>query len=312
MEILLLDGALGTELARRGWDVTDSLWSARVLLDHPEAVEQVHLDYLEAGARCITSGSYQVSFAGFEKVGMPREAATTALAQSVDIAKKARARFLEKHPDSKWPVIAASVGPYGASLADGSEFHGKYRSSPAELLDFHLQRLSCLSKAEPDIFACETIPSWQEAQILLEALQSFPQIPAWFSFTCRDELRTVHGELISDCAKGLSSHSRVSAIGVNCTAPEHVSSLISEIRANTPKPIVVYPNSGQTWDAETRSWLGKASVNSWEQRAVEWVQQGATWVGGCCGTTPDDIRQMRASLEKNFPAAFAHEKSASA
>jgi homocysteine S-methyltransferase len=312
MELLLLDGALGTELARRGWDVTDSLWSARVLLDHPEAVEQVHLDYLSAGARCITTGSYQISFEGFEQVGFSRHEAAKALMQSVEIAKRARARFLEKLPPASLPIIAASVGPYGASLADGSEFHGNYNCSYAELLAFHAQRLFCLAKAEPDLFACETIPSWQEAEALLESLLPFPQIPAWFSFTCRDGLRTAHGELIADCARSLSAHSQVAAIGVNCTAPEHVISLIAQIRANTQMPIVVYPNSGQTWDAASRSWLGKASANSWEQRAVEWVKQGATWLGGCCGTTPDDICQIRAALQRNFPAALAHEKSATA
>ncbi len=310
MELLLLDGALGTELARRGWDVTDSLWSARVLLDHPEAVEQVHLDYLSAGARCITTGSYQISFEGFEKAGFSRQTTADAFFQSVEIAKRARSRFLEKQPPGTLSMVAASVGPFGASLADGSEFHGNYNSSFVELLAFHTQRMFCLAKAEPDIFACETIPSWPEAEALLQALLPFPQIPAWFSFTCRDGLRTAHGELIADCAKSLSAHSQIAAIGVNCTAPEYVSSLIAQIRANTQKPIVVYPNSGQTWDATTRTWLGKASAHSWEQRAVEWVQQGATWLGGCCGTTPQDIREIRNALQKNFPAALAHEKSA--
>jgi homocysteine S-methyltransferase len=146
----------------------------------------------------------------------------------------------------------------------------------------------------------------------LQALLQFPDIPAWFSFTCRDGLHTVHGELISHCANSLSGHPQVAAIGVNCTSPDHISSLISEIRRQTDKPIVIYSNSGQTWDATARNWIGKPSPHSWEQRAVQWVQQGANWIGGCCGTTRETIRHIRAALELNFPSAFDHEKSASA
>lgn len=309
MEILILPGGLGTEMARRGFDVSDSLWSARVLIDHPEVVERIHLDYLEAGARCITTASYQISFAGFEKVGMTRQDAANALALSVEIAKRARARFLSKHPGEKTPLLAASLGPYGAALADGSEFHGNYRTGYAELLAFHAQRISCLSKAAPDLFACETIPSFAEAEVLLRALLPYPETPAWFSFTCCDGLHTAHGESIGDCAKELSKHSQVVAIGVNCTAPDHVTSLIEQIRKHSEKPIQVYPNSGQIWDASTRNWQGKACEASWAQRAVEWAHHGATWIGGCCGTTPETIQQIRTALQAEFPAAFLHEKS---
>jgi len=310
MPILILDGAMGTELARRGLDMSDSLWSARVLLEHPEAIEQIHYDYLQAGADCITTASYQVSFPGFEKAGKTREATVLALTESVRVAKQARARFAKKVERRRLPLVAASVGPYGASLADGSEYHGEYACSPTELLTFHLQRIFCLSAAEPDLFACETIPSWEEAEILLQALEQFPQMSAWFSFACMDGQHTVHGERIRDCAKALAAEKQVAAMGVNCTAPQHVSSLVSELRAETDKPIVVYPNSGQTWDAKSRSWLGKTSPQSWEDSAVEWYERGASWIGGCCGSTPEDIRRMRATLEKKFPEAFEESRAA--
>jgi homocysteine S-methyltransferase len=310
MRILLLDGAMGTELARRGWEVSDSLWSARVLLEHPEAIEQIHYDYLEAGADCLTTASYQISFAGFERAGKTREATALALTESVRVAKEARTRFVNKSGQKREPLVAASVGPYGASLADGSEYHGNYTCDQMELLTFHLQKMYCLGAADPDIFACETIPSWAEAEVLLEALHQFPQFPAWFSFACKDGEHTAHGERIGDCARGLAVEHQVAAIGVNCTAPEHVDSLIAEIRSETDKPIVVYPNSGQTWDAQTRSWRGKSSGQSWDASAVSWFEHGARWIGGCCGSTPEDIRQMRAALEKKFPEAF--EKAAAA
>ncbi len=211
MQILMLDGAMGTELARRGWDVSDSLWSARVLLEHPEAIEQIHYDYLHAGADCITTASYQVSFAGFEQARKSREATVLALTESVRLAKQARARFANSLGRRREPLVAASVGPYGASLADGSEYHGNYGCGPDELLRFHLQRMFCLSAAEPDLFACETIPSWEEAEILLQAVHQFPHLSAWFSFACKDGQRTVHGELIRDCARALSAERQVVA-----------------------------------------------------------------------------------------------------
>jgi homocysteine S-methyltransferase len=306
MQILILDGAMGTELARRGWDVSDALWSASVLLKHPEAIGQIHYDYLRAGSDCITTASYQVSFAGFEKAGKSREATALALTESVRIAKQARTRFANELGERREPLVAASVGPYGASLADGSEYHGNYGCTPEKLLTFHLQRMFCLSAAEPDLFACETIPSWDEAEVLVEALHQFPQLPAWFSFACRDGQHTVHGERIRDCAQALAAERQVLAIGVNCTAPQHVNSLIAEIRGETSKPIVVYPNSGRTWDARARCWVGETSAESSESAAVEWFERGASWIGGCCGTTPENIRGMRAGLEKKFPEAFGH------
>lgn len=305
MGILLVDGALGTELARRGWDVRDSLWSAGILLQKPEAIEQVHYDYLQAGADILTTASYQVSFPGFEKAGKTREATALALTESVRLAKNARKRFAGQAKGRKEPLVAASVGPYGASMADGSEYHGNYTCDPVELLTFHMQRMFCLSAAEPDLFACETIPSRDEAEILLQSLQQFPHMPAWFSFACKDGARTVHGERIRDCAAALSTENQVVAIGVNCTAPQHVSSLITEIRAATNKPVVVYPNSGQTWDAKTRSWLGNATQQPWEELAVEWHERGASWIGGCCGSSPEDIRRMRTALQEKFPGEFA-------
>ncbi len=187
MTVVVLDGGMGTELARRGLDVSDSLCSARVLLEKPEAIEQVHNDFLMAGADCITTASYQVSFEGFVKAGLPREAAKEALARSVEITKRARTSF-EETGARKGPavLVAASIGPYGAALANGSEYHGEYACSGAELFAFHSERMKCLRDVEPDLLACETIPSWEEAEVILEALWQFPALAAWFSFACRD------------------------------------------------------------------------------------------------------------------------------
>lgn len=305
MHVVILDGGMGTELARRGLGVSDSLWSARILLNHPEAIEQVHFDYLEAGADCITTASYQVSSESFVKAELTEEQARGALARSVELAKQARSKWMKLHPGKKEPWVAASVGPYGASLANGSEYHGNYACTFAELVAFHYHRIHVLEKTEPDLLACETIPSWGEAEALVEALRHFPLLSAWISFTCRDGRTTAHGESVRDCARILNRERQVVAIGVNCTAPEHIPFLITEIRSVTEKPIVVYPNSGQSWDAVHRCWRGEPTGDDLAERSVEWYARGARWIGGCCGTTPMNIRAMRAELQKRFPEGFA-------
>lgn len=293
---LLLDGGLGTELARRGCKVSDALWSARVLLENPEAVERVHLDYLEAGADVITTASYQVSFAGFARAGLSRADAVAALEQSVVVAQRARTKHLARAEATRAILVAASVGPYGATLADGSEFHGNYDFSFDELVLFHRERLEVLARAGADLLACETLPSLDEAKAILATLREFPAARAWFSFTCVDEKHTAHGEAISDCARYLDSEETVAAVGVNCTAPHLIAPLIREIRGATRKPVVVYPNRGQQWDAAQRCWTGAAASQDLGVWASEWYAAGASWIGGCCGTTPQDIATMRAAL----------------
>lgn len=311
--IVTLDGALGTELARRGCDVSGALWSARALLDAPQAIEQVHFDYLAAGAEMITTASYQVSFEGFARAGLSAANTERALAESVAIARRARERFAAQGEHAggggvargargaslarRAIRVAASVGPYGATLADGSEFHGDYGVSFHALVEFHRRRLAVLVAAGADLLACETLPSLDEARAILAALRDVPAAPpAWFSFTCRDERHTAHGEPLGDCARLLDAEPGVVAIGVNCTAPRFVAPLIRELRAATRKPLVAYPNRGQQWDAARRAWSGSPATEDWGTLARQCHAAGARWLGGCCGTTPADI----ASLQKAF------------
>ncbi len=291
---LVVDGGMGTELERRGCDVTDHLWSARVLLDHPEKIEEVHRDYLVAGANCIIAASYQISFDGFRKAKLSDADTERALRRAVQAALAARAWFEQKHDGPV--IVAASVGPLGAALADGSEFHGNYSCSYDGLLAFHSRRMAILADAGADLLACETIPSQIEATAILECLSFLPTKKAWFSFQCRDEKRIAHGELLGDCARMLNASPQVVAVGVNCTAPQHVASLIREIRSATKKPIVVYPNAGRRWDAKARAWTGSAPDFNLGQLAKEWSSLGAMWIGGCCGTTPEDIRGVAQAL----------------
>lgn len=293
--MIVLDGAFGTELARRGFDTNDELWSAKALFEQPELVRDVHYDYYAAGADVSTSASYQATVEGFEKKGFTREQAKELIVRSVQLVQQARDIFLQTQPagkDRPRPLAAASVGPYGAYLADGSEYRGDYRASRAELADFHAERLSLLVGAKPDILAVETMPLLEEALAVLDNLKHHPEAGAWVSFSCADETHTCGGDDVADCARLLDKNPQVAAIGVNCTAPQYVASLVKRIHAHTAKPVVVYPNTGETYDAVTKTWHG--SEVPYHGYVRQWYEAGARLIGGCCRTTPDDIRGIAA------------------
>ena len=295
--VLVLDGALATELERRGCDLRDLLWSAKVLIEAPDRIRQVHQDYFHAGADCATTASYQASVEGFMRRGLGREAALELLRRSVRLAVEARDAFW-RDPANRIgrprPLVAASVGPYGAFLADGSEYRGDYGLSEAELMDFHRLRLATLLEAGADLLACETIPCFIEARALVRLLAEFPNASAWISFSARDEAHLWHGERLAECAAWLDDQPQVAAIGVNCTAPRYLPALIEAARAVTGKPIVVYPNSGETYDPERRGWSGISDSERFAAEARCWYAGGARLIGGCCRTTPDHIRTIAA------------------
>lgn len=290
---LVIDGALATELERRGCDLKDDLWSARILIEQPEAIKQVHLDYFKAGADCAITASYQATIEGFVKRGLNKKEAIDLIQKSVRLAKEARDEFWGEEANrtgrSK-PFVAASVGPYGAFLADGSEYRGNYGLSEKELIDFHRPRMKALIDTGADLLACETIPSLIEAQAIAKLLTEFPSTTAWLSFSARDERHISEGQVFADCVKQLEGHPQVAAIGINCTSPKHIPSLIGEARKMTEKPILVYPNSGESYNAKKNDWNGDPALDSFGLQAREWYEAGARLIGGCCRTTPEDIR----------------------
>jgi homocysteine S-methyltransferase len=221
----------------------------------------------------------------------------------VDLARSARSRALQARPAPERDLlVAASVGPYGAVLHDGSEYRGDYGLDVDALVNFHRRRFTVLADAGADLLACETIPSRIEATALTRLLAERPDARAWITFTCRDGRHTSAGDSIAECARQLDEVPQVVAIGVNCVAPELVESLIGELLKGTTKPIVVYPNSGETWDAAARCWVGTA--NRFTHHVPRWLGAGVSWIGGCCRTTPDDIRRVRADVDA-FAAAGA-------
>jgi homocysteine S-methyltransferase len=293
---LILDGALATELERRGADLNDALWSAKVLLEQPDLIRRVHADYFQAGADVAITASYQASYAGLAQRGISREQATELLQQTVALAAAARREFLAAQPDAVAPpMIAASVGPYGAALADGSEYRGHYGIDDDALAAFHRPRLAALLAATPDLLACETLPSLREARVLVKLLSEHPDACAWISFACRNGTHTCEGQDVAECARVLDGVAQVVAIGVNCTAPEHVASLLQRMRLNTSKPLLAYPNSGEHYDANSKRWHGRGA-GGLASLAPSWYDAGARLIGGCCRTTPEDIRSIRASL----------------
>jgi homocysteine S-methyltransferase len=290
---LVIDGALATELERRGCDLKDDLWSAKILLQQPEIIKQVHLDYFKAGADCAITASYQATIEGFTKRGLSYKEALALIQKSVALATEARDEFWSE-PSNRTgrpkPLVAASVGPYGAFLADGSEYRGNYGLTEKELMDFHRPRMRALIEAGADLLACETIPCLIEAQAIARLLKEFPDTLAWVTFTGRDERHVSEGQLFVDCVQQLSDHPQIGAIGINCTSPSFIPSLIGEAKKYTEKPIVVYPNSGETYDAAKNDWNGDPVLHSFGEQALTWYEAGARLIGGCCRSTPEDIQ----------------------
>lgn len=297
--VLILDGGLATTLEDRGFDLDDDLWSARVLLADPEAIARVHRDFLDAGADIITTATYQATLDGFARRGLDSGQAHALLALAVELAVSARDDFWadpKNHSGRLRPLVAASVGPYGAFLADGSEYSGNYGLDQDELHHFHRDRWEILAASGADLLACETLPSLAEASVLLDLLHQRPGRWAWFSFTCRDGSSLCDGTPFVQAVEMCSNSPQVAAIGVNCSAPEFIGHLLEIGRQATDKPLIIYPNSGEIYDPSTKSWEAKPASGAILELASTWVGQGARGIGGCCRTGPAVIRELRRHL----------------
>ncbi|WP_461079258.1 homocysteine S-methyltransferase [Streptomyces deserti] len=278
---VVLDGGMSNQLESAGHDLSDDLWSARLLAERPEAVTEAHLAYFEAGADVAITASYQATFEGFAGRGIDRERAAELLTLSVESAREAARRARTTRP--LW--VAASVGPYGAMLADGSEYRGRYGLTVDELERFHRPRMEVLAAARPDVLALETVPDADEAAALLRAVRGFG-VPAWLSYTV-DGLRTRAGQPLEEAFALAADVDEVIAVGVNCCAPQDVDRAIEIAARVTGKPVVVYPNSGETWNAEARAWEGRSTFGA--EQVKGWRESGARLIGGCCRVGPEAI-----------------------
>lgn len=279
----LLDGGFSTALEELGNTLNTSLWSGELLKSHPDQVRAAHKLFADAGAEVLITSSYQITYPGCIALGWSREDVDKALQDSTELA-----RF----PGVK---VAASVGPYGAFLADGSEYRGNYGLSKEELKEFHRERLAALIATNPDLLAVETIPELTEAEAVIELISELnPNMPFWISFSCKSETELSSGEKFSDAVKLVNKAKSAAAVGINCTKPAFISALLKS--AQTELPFVVYPNSGREWDADAKVWLGPIDSSFEIEDIQAWKSLGATVIGGCCGVSPNDIVQLRALI----------------
>ncbi|MFF1763275.1 homocysteine S-methyltransferase [Streptomyces sp. NPDC058249] len=288
---VVLDGGMSNQLESAGHDLSDALWSARLLAERPEAIVEAHLAYFEAGADVAITSSYQATFEGFAKRGIPYEKAAELLGLSVELAREAARRAAAKGVTRPlW--VAASVGPYGAMLADGSEYRGRYGLSVEELERFHRPRLEVLAAAAPDVLALETVPDADEARALVRAVRGLG-VPAWLSYSVAGG-RTRAGQPLEEAFAAAADADEIIAVGVNCCAPEDVDGAVETAARVTGKPVVVYPNSGEAWDAQARAWTGRSTFTA--EQVTGWRRGGARLMGGCCRVGPEAISVIAGTL----------------
>ena len=291
---LVLDGGLSNELEKSGCDLQHKLWSAKLIDKEVEKIVEVHRAYLNSGAECIITSSYQATEAGFTNAGYSQPQAEQLILKTVWAAEEAVKLSNKKRQDV---LIAASIGPYGAFLANGSEYTGDYMIDNAELKLFHEQRINVLDNSSADFFACETIPSKQEAIVLNEILLNTKK-SAWISFSCKDEAHICDGSDLAEVAKLFTANNNVFAIGINCTAPAYITPLIKKLKEVCgDKKIVVYPNSGEVYDAGTKKWSAFDNSVSSQFLIRQWHEAGADIIGGCCRTGPEQTKIISTILQ---------------
>lgn len=292
---LVNDGAMGTELDRRGVDTNNSLWSALALTTDPDAVQTVHADYFAAGADIATTNTYQATPQGFAQQGIDHQVSSKIITEAVALAQAAR----DSATRSQERLVAGSVGPYGAFLADGSEYTGKYQLSPVQYHDFHLMRMRALAAAGVDLFAFETQPNNDEVTALVELLgQEFPDLTAWVSFSISDAHHLADGTPLARAAAALNDNPQIEAVGVNCTDMTMITPALRVLRRATEKPLIVYPNNGDTYNPSSKTWVANPHAASFTDLVPEWVTAGAAIIGGCCRTSPTDIATIRVAIDE--------------
>lgn len=290
---LVLDGAMATELEKMGVETANDLWSAAALLQAPAKITQVHCSYFEAGADIATTNTYQANWQAFEKRGFSSQQYTFLIAQAVNCAKQAKKMVAQPAA-----LIAGSIGPYGAFLADGSEYTGSYRLSEKQYQEFHYPRIKALAESGIDLLAIETQPNFAEVQAVVKLLAAkFSTLTAWVSFSLADPKHLCDGTLLTTAADWLNDQDQISAIGVNCTDLALITSALKELKTKTNKPLIVYPNNGDLYDLQQQKWIVQKRSAKLPKLVPLWLENGAQIIGGCCRTTPADIKKIKTAIE---------------
>ncbi|KRM97254.1 homocysteine methyltransferase [Liquorilactobacillus aquaticus DSM 21051] len=300
--VLVVDGAMATELEKKGINTVNDLWSANALINAPEKVTAVHRSYFEAGADIAITNTYQANVVAFEKRGLSHSQSEDLVVQAVRCAQEARADFYKtltsQQRSLRELLVAGSVGPYGAYLADGSEYTGRYSLTEEEYQSFHYSRLSLLNKAGVDLFAIETQPNFAESKALVDlVVEKFPKKSAWLSFSIKDSSHLCDGTSLKEAIKYFEKYEQVAAIGINCIALEKVEAAIKNIKKETNKPIIVYPNNGDRYDPQTKTWRTNPNSATFSELVPVWKAAGARLIGGCCRSNPDDIKEIADAIK---------------
>ncbi|MFB9768424.1 homocysteine S-methyltransferase [Lactiplantibacillus modestisalitolerans] len=296
---IVSDGAMATELEKRGVATDSALWSATAMLDHPEAITAVHRSYFEAGAQIATTNTYQANVPAFVNAGIAAPRARKLIQQAVTLADQSRDAYVAAHPER--PVwVAGSIGPYGAYLADGSEYTGHYNLDEVAYQEFHRERLELILTSGVDLLALETMPKLSEVQALTHLIdQTWPQTPYWVSFSIADPTHLSDGTPLAEAANWVATQSHAVAVGVNCTALENIEPALKTLAQATDLPLIVYPNSGDEYDPQTKTWQPTELSHQFDSFVPRWLAAGARIIGGCCRTTPADIETIAAEVQSN-------------
>lgn len=287
---VVIDGAMSTALEKLGCDLNNRLWSARILADDPEKIRTVHAQYFEAGADVAITASYQATAAGFADAEINETEAARLIRLSVTLAREARDAY-ERNPPNRPLLVAGAVGPYGAYLADGSEYTGRYHLTDDAYREFHRVRLDALKAAGADLIAVETQPKLEEVAVLLKMLEA-RELSAWVTFTLADEGHLPDGTLVEDAARLCATSPAVDALGLNCVKRELAAGALKRMASVTDLPLILYPNSGETYDAATKTWHHPVGGPGWQHFVGPWQSLGVKCLGGCCRTLPSDIVEI--------------------
>lgn len=292
---LLIDGAMSTALEQLGADTNNPLWTASVLDKQPNLVKQVHQEYFKVGARLAITDTYQANVQAFVANGYSERQAHALIKRAVQLARDARDEY--QQATGVYNYIAGAVGPYGAYLADGSEYTGDYQRSEAEFKEFHRPRLTDILSVGVDVIAIETQPRLDEVIAVLKlAKELAPTIPCYVSFSLKDHASLADGTPLAVAAATVDQYDNVFAIGANCIPLERVAPAVTVIRRATDKPIIAYPNSSAVYDPQTKTWAYPHGHRSLASYLPQWLSAGVTIVGGCCTTTPADIALLHEKL----------------
>jgi S-methylmethionine-dependent homocysteine/selenocysteine methylase len=290
--LLMLDGAMGTELGRLGVDLSAPLWSARALISMPHVVRNLHFHYLHAGADIITTNTFRSNVRALRKAGMETEWEELNL-RAVQLAFEARDRFRPARP----VLIAGGLAPV-------EDCYRPEDVPPDDALrEEHRRQAALLAMTGVDMLLAETMMTIREAVIAAEACAATGKHFA-VSFVTDGQGTLLSGESLQDAVAAVSAHAPA-ALLLNCVAAAQMKQAYAVLRACTSLPTGCYANTGQPGPEDADGLRHDADVAGYVAASRDWVTAGARIIGGCCGTTPEYIEGL---TQEHVPETLAFQK----